>query len=150
MRARSVDQEPFTAARRLVDAGLVGIGEPLRQPPADAEMAVILTSREHNEKSARMLERFICLPNQTLVWTRIDDDSFLLGEITGPWRYDHSSAATIDGITNVRPARWMDEICHRSAAPPGVVATFDRGGRNLQAIGDAEAAGESRTLWAEN
>jgi hypothetical protein len=147
MRARSLECDPFVAARRLVESDLVGIGEPLSQSPGSAEDAIFLTSHEHGEKAARMLERFVCLPNQTLLWTRIDEDAFVLGQITGPWRYEIAGEGVFDGITNVRPARWVDEAFPKETAPTGVVETFNRGGRNMQAIRDRTTTEESRSLW---
>ena len=130
-----------------MESGLVGIGEPLSKAPGSAEDAIFLTAHEHGEKAARMLERFVCLPNQTLVWTRLEEDLFVLGQVVGPWRYEITHSGVFDGITNLRPARWIDEPLPMEKAPAGVVATFNRGGRNMQAIRDEATAEQSRSLW---
>lgn len=145
MRARSVDEDEFDGASAGVARGIAGIGEPLGQPPANEDEAVLMTREEHGEKAGRMLDRFISLPSGTLVWTRTADDEFRLGSLTGCWRYVDPRGRF--GISNVRPADWLERTFDIAATPAGVVHTFDRGGRNFQRIRDDRAATESLELW---
>ena len=112
MRARDLDVPAGAGADFGVDHGLVGIG-----PGTGA-------------KAERMLDRLAALPDGTIVWTRTSDGAFHVGRITGPYRYDDSEAAREVGIHHVRPCTWQpaDDV------PPAVIATFARGGRNLQRI----------------
>lgn len=149
MRARSLELDRFEGARDGIERGLVGIGEPLWDLPATLEQAVEATVREHDEKGGRMLRRFAELPSGALVWTQTAPTTFRLGKITGPWRYDCTRAARRTGIRNVRPAVWLETVFDERTAPGAVVFTFGRGGRNLQAISDADAVKSSNRLWRE-
>ena len=101
------------------------------------------------EKAGRMLSRFADLPDGTFVWTRTGEDAYRLGRVTGPWRYDDSPAARDVGIHQVRPARWLERTFRADEVPDAVVATFARGGRNLQRTHDAEAERRTAELWDE-
>lgn len=51
------------------------------------------------------------------------------------------------GIHNVRPAQWLPRPFGEDEVPPGVSATFARGGRNLQRTHDAAAERRTAELW---
>lgn len=129
---------------------MVGIGEPLQQLPGSLEEAIGITGEEHGEKAGRMLRRFAGLLHGSFVWTQTAPTTFRLGKITGPWCHDSSRASRRTGIRNVRPACWIETVFDAESAPAAVVATFGRGGRNLQAISDLDAVRSSQRLWEEH
>ncbi len=139
MRARALDRGRFEGALRGVHDSLVGIGERLERPPDTLAEAVLATAGQHGDKAARMLVRFAELPDSTAVWTQTTPETFRLGRVSGPWRYDDSPPAERTGIHHVRPVDWLAEEFDPGTAPPGVVNSFARGGRNFQGIGDPEA-----------
>jgi hypothetical protein len=147
MRSREREVTPYEGARFGVERGVVGIGEPLEVDPVEIEEAAEITAVTYGPKAARMLRRFASLPEQTLVWTRTDDDAYRLGRIAGSWRWDGSTAARAVGIHNVRDTQWMPRTFSGDEVPAAVVATFDRGGRNLQRTHDHEAERRSEELW---
>ncbi len=127
MRARSLDAPPGAGAAFGLAHGLVGIGD------------------DPGEKAARMARRLAGLPDGTFVWTRDRDGLYWLGRIAGPARYDDSAEAREVGIHHVRPAAWLERPFGEHDAPTDVVATFARGGRNMQRIRGAER--ETSRLW---
>lgn len=149
MRARSLDADKYEGAVYGVENSLVGTGEPLESVPGDLDQAVFETSRQHSEKSARMLERFAGLESGVLVWTRTGDDEFRLGMIEGPWRYEDSGETGQTGICQVRSASWLPQVFTHASVPSGVAATFNRGGRNFQRIRDRETEVQSTRLWQD-
>jgi hypothetical protein len=134
MRARTVDAPPGAGADHSLARRLVAIGEPLARVPVSLDAAVAATAAEHGAKAARMLERFVALPEGTVVWTQDSAGVFHRGAIGGPWRYDASAEALLLGLVHVRAAVWEDDVFGPDAVPAKVAATFARGGRNLQAI----------------
>jgi hypothetical protein len=91
------------------------------------------------------IRRFAAAPDGAFVWTRDTDGTYWVGRITGPIRPAERNAA---GLTHARPVDWLDRPFGEDDVPPGVAATFARGGRNFQRThGDAV---ERRTahLWA--
>ena len=52
------------------------------------------------------------------------------------------------GLRHVRPATWLDRPLREDEVPSAVVATFARGGRNLQRTHDAAAERLTAELWA--
>jgi hypothetical protein len=132
MRSRTVDVPAGAGAAFGLRRGVVGIGD------------------GPTPKDARMAERFAALADGTLVSTRLEDGTFRLGRVAGPRRHDGSAEAQAVGIVHVRAADWLERPFGPDEVPPGVAATFARGGRNLQRIhGDAV---ERRTaeLWASD
>ncbi|MCW2994583.1 MAG: hypothetical protein JWQ18_2078 [Conexibacter sp.] len=125
MRARDHDAAPGAGAELGLEQGVVGIGD----------------------KTGRRLERFAELPDGSFVWTRDAEGLYHLGAVAGPWRRDDSPAARAVGIRNVRPARWLPQPVAEDDVPTAVLATFARGGRNLQRIHDARAERETAALW---
>lgn len=95
-----------------------------------------------------MLDRFAGLPRGSFVWTRTAEDSYRLGRIKGPWKYDDSEEARATGICQVRTALWLPREFGREAVPQAVARTFKRGGLNLQRINDPEIDAESSALWS--
>jgi hypothetical protein len=125
MRARERDDVPAGAGAEFgLRAGVVGIGP------------------------GRGLERFAALPGGTFVWTRDTAGLFHLGRISGPLRRDDSGPARAVGIEHVRPAAWLDRPFGEPEVPPGVAATFARGGRNFQRTRDEAAERRTAELWA--
>jgi hypothetical protein len=148
MRARDDDPAPGTGADFGLGHGLVGIGDRLDSVPATIEDAITMAMLRSGEKAGRMLRRFASLPSGTFVWTRDGGDRYHLGRIAGPWRYDDSPAAREAGIHHVRATSWHAQPFDEDHAPGAVVATFVRGGRNLQRIRDEGAEQETAQLWA--
>jgi hypothetical protein len=127
MRARDRDLPPGTGADAGLEHGFVGIG------PGEGE------------KALRMADRFAALPDGTLVWTRASDGTFHVGCIGGPLRRPRTAPA---GLTHVRPARWLPHPLREDEVPAAVLATFARGGRNLQRIHDDAAERRTAEIWA--
>lgn len=149
MRARAIDAPRYAGARLGVEAGIVGIGEPVEGVPADLEEALELTAVAHGHKAARMLRHFAELDPGTLVWTQTGDEAWRLGRIRGSWRWDASASAAETGIHNVREAEWLAHEFGPDEAPSAVIVTFSRGGRNLQRTHDSAGEHESAALWEE-
>jgi hypothetical protein len=145
MRAREIDAGPYEGAALGIDRGVVGMGDALDPAPESPEEAAELAAVTYGPKAARMLERFAELPAGTLVWARTGDDEYRLGRITGEWRYLDDPDARAVGIHHVRAAEWGPPLS-RDAVPAAGAATFDRGGRNLQRINDADAERRSAEL----
>jgi hypothetical protein len=127
MRARDVDVPAGAGAEFGLARAVVGIGA----------------------GSDRAVERFAALPQDTFVWTRSTDGMYRLGRIAGPLRRDDSAAAHAVGLRWVRPTWWLDRPFSEGEAPAGVVATFARGGRNLQQTHDEAAERRTAELWSE-
>lgn len=150
MRARDRDDVPAGAGADFgVEQGLVGTGDRLAEVPADLAEAVSAAAQEHGAKAARMLRAFAGLPEGTFVWTRDSADRYVLGRITGPWRYDDSPAARAVGLCHVRPTDWARQDFSVAEVPPAVAATFARGGRNLQRTHDDAAERATAALWEQ-
>ena len=148
MRARDREVEPGAGAAFGLARGLVGIGDRLDGVPATLEDAVAAAVRRSGAKAGRMLRRFAELPEGSLVWTRDGDGRLWLGRIAGPWRYEDDAAARAVGLHHVRATTWQERPVGEDDAPAAVLATFARGGRNLQRIRDARAERETARLWA--
>lgn len=152
MRARDRDLPPGAGAAFGVARGLVGTGDALDVVPATLDEAVAAATDRHGDKAGRMLRRFAEVPAGAFVWTRTAgeprDAPFRLGRVAGPWRYEDSAAAREVGIHHVRPADWLDRPFAEDELPPGVAATFGRGGRTFQRTHDADAEEATAALWA--
>jgi hypothetical protein len=146
MRARTLHLDRDAGAAFGLEHGLVGIGDRLPERPRTLQAAVAAAIAAHGEKAGRMLHRFAELPTGTLVWTWADD-RFHLGRIDGAWRYEDGPEARAVGIHHVRPALWLERPFGEDEAPAAVVATFARGGRNLQRIHGAAAKRRTAELW---
>jgi hypothetical protein len=149
MRARDRDAPAGAGGEHGLEHGLVGIGDALPAPAATLAAAVEAAARAHGEKAGRMLRRFAELPDGTFVWTR-GESSYFLGRIAGPWRYDDSDAAREVGIHHVRPTRWLDGPFGEHEVPAGMVASFARGGRNLQRTHGEAVERQTAALWQEH
>jgi hypothetical protein len=147
MRPRDRDLPAGIGADHGVEHGLVGTGDALDPRPATLDDAVDSAAAIRGGKAARMLRRFAELPEDAFVWTRDSDGMYFLGRIAGPWRYDDSPPAREVGIHHVRPAHWLDRPFGDDEVPAAVAATFARGGRNLQRIGDEHAERRTAELW---
>lgn len=125
----------------------MGTGDALDPTPGTLDEAVRAATAAYGEKAGRMLARFAELPEGTFVWTRLADDTYRLGRITGPWRYDDSGAARAVGIHHVRDAEWLDRPFGDDAVPSAVATTFARGGRNVQRIHGDGVETTTAALW---
>jgi len=110
------------AADDAVRAGVVGIGD----------------------TDARRIARLAELPEGTLVWTRGSEGACFLGRV-GPPPARLTPAA---GLTHTRPADWLDDPFTEDETPAAVLATFARGGRNLQRIRDPSVGPATAACWA--
>ena len=147
MRARELDLPAGVGAAHGIAHGRVGTGDARDEPPARLDDAVRAATAAYGEKAGRMLERFAALPEGTFVWTRLADDTYRLGRITGPWRYDDSGAARAVGIHHVRDAAWLERPFGDDIVPGAVAATFARGGRNVQRIHGDDVDAATAALW---
>lgn len=132
MRARDRDDlDPGAGAAFGIEHGVVGIGP------------------GRGEKAERMARRFTGLPDGAFVWTRDAGGAYRLGRVAGPARpaAAHDAEAAAVGLTWLRPTTWLERPFGEPEAPVAVVATFARGGRNLQEIHDAAVGPRSRELW---
>lgn len=150
MRARSLDAGRFDGAREAVARGVVGMGEPLARLPGSISEALLATAAEHGDKASRMLLRFAELDSPAFFWTMTGPETWRLGELDGPWRYDQSDAARQTGIRNVRPAVWLEREFGAAGTPAGVLQAFARGGLNMQRIRDGQVAADTREILANS
>lgn len=132
MRSRLDDVPPYGGVLRGLQLNLCGIGGRLPRPPEDLDEALVRTEQLYGERAAARLRRWCEVPLGDVVWTRDDRGDMHRGILTGPWRYDASSAAHAVDLVHVRACSWQrvapDEV------PAAVQETFRRGGRNFQRI----------------
>jgi hypothetical protein len=128
MRARDRDSPPGEGAEICVQHGVVGIGA------------------ANDERSARRLHRFAEVHDGAFVWTRTRDGAYRLGRLAGPLG-DAGAAAEAAGLPHVRPTTWLEHRFGDDEVPPGVAATFARGGRNFQRIHDEAAERLTAVAW---
>ncbi len=123
MHSRRDDVDPAAAVEHALAAGRVGVGGVLSRLPRDLAEALVLTDGEHDERTARRLERFAAVPVGSFAWTRHPREGLFLGRITGEWEYDASPAAVAAATCSASTtATW-------SAAPRGCGAPADPSGR---------------------
>ncbi|MGZ8802338.1 MAG: GAF domain-containing protein [Mycobacterium sp.] len=130
LRSRSEDIDPWGTTDRAQSLGLCGFG-----------------GKDDPVRLARRIERFAEAADGSFVWTRDADGRYWLGRLDGPYFYD-ADGEDVD-LVHVRPCRWCTVPVAESAAPPAVVATFGRGGRNFQRIHDADVGADSERLWEQ-
>jgi hypothetical protein len=147
MRSRRDDLDHGVAVERALGTGVCGVGGVLSRAPRGLEEALDLTDREYDGRTARRLERFARVPTGSLVWTRDLDGLFHLGRPAGEWRYDGSGEAVSVDLVHVRDCRWLPAPVAEAEAPPAVVQTYRRGGRNFQQVRDTAVGGKSLALW---
>lgn len=147
MRSRDDDVPAGLAVERALELGLCGIGGRLDRSPDTLQDAVAATDRAFDERSARRLERFAAAPPGSFVWTADAYEFLWLGRINGQWSYDSGAGAWAVDLVHVRSCDWSDAPIPHADAPPSVHATFARGGRNWQRIGDPHVESQSDHLW---
>jgi len=147
MRSRRDDVDPGLAPERAVALGLCGIGGRLPREPSGLEDAVLLTEEVYDDRTARRLARFAAVPVGAFVWAREGEGLYLLGRLTGEWRYDGQRDAVAADLVHVRDCAWADEPVSEAELPAAVAHTFARGGRNFQQIHDPDVAARSQALW---
>ncbi len=147
LRSRRDDVPAGAGVRRALAEGVCGIGGAVDPPPADLEEAVLALAGTHDQRTARRLRRFAAIPVGAFVWTRGPEGDYWLGRLTGPWRYDASAAARRADLVHVRDCDWRAEPVPERAVPAATVATFARGGRNLQQTHDADVAAQTLSVW---
>ena len=131
LRSRRDEVDPQATFERALSLGLCGFGDD-RNPV----------------KLDRRVERFAAVADGSFVWSRDPDGLYRLGRLDGPYFYD-AAGESVD-LVHVRPCRWLCAPIVESAAPPAVIATFGRGGRNFQQIHDSEVGADSATLWEQS
>lgn len=97
------------------------------------------------DTSERRIARLAALPEGALVWTRSSEGAYFLGRVGAPPAGGPAAAA---GLSHARPATWLEDPVAEDEVPAAVVATFARGGRNLQRIRDASVGPATAALWA--
>ena len=140
LRSRLDSVDPRLATERAFRLGVCGLGGRLSVAPRSDDDALARTAEEYDERAARRLERFMVVPDGSVVWTRDEDGMFREGMLTGPWRYDADPAAFAADLVNVRDCDWAVDPLPEHRVPPAVAATYRRGGRNFQRIRAAEGA----------
>lgn len=141
----AVDRE--AAVAWALRRGVVAVGGRLDERPQDAGDAVELVRRQHDDRVADRLERFMAVAPGDFVWTRSDGLGFRLGRITGAWRFDDSASARELDLQHVRPCVWLDAEVPPPDVPADVFATFARGGRNFQRTRSSSAEVSTAQLW---
>ncbi len=134
MRSRRDDVDATLAVARALECGLAGTGGRLTGTPGTLAEALAELSEAYDERFARRVERFAAVPESSVVWTRDPDGLLRRGRIVGPWRYDDAPAALAADLVHVRDVQWDEDGLEEHRAPPEVVASFGRGGRNFQRI----------------
>ena len=147
MRSR-LDGIPVGAAvERALELGLCGMGGRLPDVPVSLVDALVRTQEHDGLRTARRLERFAAAFDGSFVWTRDVDGLLHLGRLHGPWVYDADPAAIEVDLVHVRACVWASDPIPDAHAPPPVLATFARGGRNWQRIRAEEASPLSARVW---
>jgi hypothetical protein len=147
MRSRRVDVAERAGVERALALGLCGVGGEVHPAPTSLAQALAAADARFGERLARRIERFAAAPVGAFVWTRDVDGLFWLGRIAGGWRYDDAPAAHEVDLVHVRACEWLDLPVEEAKVPPGVLATFARGGLNWQRIHAADAAPLTVRLW---
>ena len=147
MRSRRDDVDVRATIERALRLGLCGFGGELRPGPPNVGAAVKSAERRYDTRVARRIARFAEIEDGAFVWTRDGDLLYWLGRITGPWSYDASTAAAKVDLVHVRPCQWSTAPVLERDAPAAVVATFGRGGRNLQRIRDPAVGPATEEIW---
>lgn len=150
MRSRRDDIDHNLAIARALAQQTCGFGGALSPPPQNLDDAMGLAGRQHDSRLTRRIARFADVPAGSFVWTRDADGLFWLGQITGPWKYDASSAAADVDLVHIRPCRWSRSPVVEHKAPNAVIATFARGGRNFQQIHDRSVTSDTARIWADH
>ncbi len=132
MRSRLAGVPEHAAVERGLELGRCGIGGRLPRTPADLAEAVVETERVHGTRSAARLVRFAEVPDGTTVWTCDSAGVHHRGVLAGGWEYDATAAARDADLVHVRPCDWR--AVPAAAVPELVSRSFQRGGRNFQAI----------------
>jgi hypothetical protein len=148
MRSRRDDVPPESSIRRGLSRGVCGFGGVLDVPPDDLDTAVRLAADRYGDGLARRIARFADVPDGAFAWTRDTDGLFWLGRLRGPWFYDTDADATAVDLVHVRRCDWQHRPVPPTKAPPAVLATFARGGRNFQRIHDDGVGAASLRIWA--
>lgn len=81
------------------------------------------------------------------VWTRDTSGRYLLGRITGDYRYDISDAAKLVDVHQVRDVEWGPRALNDLEAPGGVIRRFIGQGQSFSRIHDESAQGLTPYLW---
>lgn len=147
MRSRRDDVDPGRTVERALVGGVCGIGGRLTRAPRSLQEALAMVEEEHDERTARRLERFSAVPVAAFVWTRDADGLYVVGRLTGGWRYDGSPGAVSVDLVHVRDCTWAGSPTQEAEVPPAVVHAFGRGGRNFQRIHDGAVSAETLALW---
>lgn len=146
---RSEGTSAGAGVRRALAEGLCGFGGRLSPAPDTAAQAAALAATQHDERLARRIERFAAVPDAAFVWTRDEEHVLWLGRVAGPWRYDGRPEAIAADLVHVRPCAWLEAPIPEHAAPPAVLATFARGGRNWQQTHDTQVSAQSLRFWSD-
>lgn len=147
MRSRRDDIDHGAAVERALTGVVCGLGGILEPPPASLAEAIDALAVQHDERTARRVERFAAVPEGAFVWTRDVDGLFWLGRLDGAWRYDASRPAAEVDLVHVRECAWRHAPVAEERVPPGVRLAFARGGRNWQEIRDPDAALAAARVW---
>jgi hypothetical protein len=83
------------------------------------------------------------------VWTRDTAGRYLLGRITGGYRYDISEAAKKVDVHQVRDVKWAPRPLNDLEVPGGVIRRFIGVGQSFSRIHDVPAQMLTPYLWAK-
>ena len=129
----------------------VGWGKPEVELDEDAELDEVLAeiAKNPNWKTGVATVRRLAetAADGDLVWTRDGSGAYWLGEITGPWRFDPSAAATRWDLSNVRPCRWLADSMRDYEVPGGVVRSFVGAGSSFRRVGGVKACEMTRLIY---
>lgn len=137
MRSRCDDIDQGEAVAWALAHDVVGVGECQATPAVTGE----------EERIRARIERFEQMADGAFVWTMTPPTGHRLGRVEGPARRDDGPGAHQHDLVVVRPCRWIDQPIEVADVPPGVLETFERGGRNFQRIHADGVEEQTRELW---
>jgi hypothetical protein len=147
LRSRCKDIDPQATLARARSHGVCGFGGRVTPPPDDLFSAMDSAAHCYDDGFVRRLARFADVFNGSFVWTRDRDRLLWVGMLNGPYFYDRADEATEVDLVHVRPCTWRATPVTEPIAPPAVVATFDRGGRNFQQVHSPRVVDLTREIW---
>jgi len=147
MRSRRDDVVPDRTLSRARAVRVCGFGGVLQPAPLDVEEAIVHATAQHDARLAARIARFADIEPGSFAWTRDGDGLFWLGRLSGPWRYDTDAEAAAVDLVHVRACEWRERPVLPGEAPPAVLATFGRGGRNFQQIHHPAVLSQTRQIW---
>lgn len=140
--------------QHCLDNRLVGIGWRIDDLVDGASLDEVCEWIENYEDwgrtPAQIVRRFGAEAQvEDFVWTRDTSGRYLLGKITGEYRYDISDAAKLVDVHQVRDVEWSPRPLNDLEVPGGVIRRFIGIGQSFSRIHDVPAQMLTPYLWAK-